>query len=242
MRRSSRHVLLTTRVRQLELEIERLIGWAATAIEKSTNQPMLPYAIIVINAVDIRTDAKCLDMVSATHELLDDLKDSIETNPAFYRWATYWRERDRPINTTKDLLLAYYTDIKIVLIPDKGHPKLVWTQYRSLYKEIQAEVMMSKKRRHNARLLLSSDQFNPYLQFAFEHFSSTLDLPFDFVKASSAFNQLQPHFNPILCLLKDYRATWPSVDIKDLFETVSPLVASSIMLDAVRRELRGTLF
>src|SRR5579859_5052916 len=61
MRRSSRRVLLTTRVRQLELEIERLIGWAATAIEKSTNQPMLPYAIIVINAVDIRTDAKWLD-------------------------------------------------------------------------------------------------------------------------------------------------------------------------------------
>jgi hypothetical protein len=225
--------------RQLELELERLIRWAAAALEKSSNQPMLPYAIIVINAVDNRTDEKWLDVVTATHNLLDDLKDSVESNPAFFKWASYWRENNRQIDTTKDLLLAYYTSIKIIFVPDKGHPKIVWRQYLKLYNEIQDAVMRSQRRRRDARLLLSSDQLNPYLQFAFEHFSTNLDMPFDFIRASSAFNQMQSHFNPILCLIKDYRANSPHLDVMDLFINVAPLVASAILLDIVRRELRG---
>jgi hypothetical protein len=132
-----------------------------------------------------------------------------------------------------------YTDVKIVFVPDKGHPKLVWKQYQRLYDEIRTAVLRSEKRRRNARLLLSSDQFNPYLQFAFEHFSRTLDAPFDFVRVSSALNQIQPQVNPVLCLIKDYRATWPKCDILDLFIQVAPLVASAIMLDVVRRQLKG---
>jgi hypothetical protein len=200
---------------------------------------MLPFAIIVINAVDNRSDEKWLDVVTATHNLLDDLKDSVESNPAFYKWASYWRENNRQIDTTKDLLLAYYTNVKIIFVPDKGHPKLVYRQYLKLYNEIQDAVMRSQRRRRDARLLLSSDQLNPYLQFAFEHFSKNLELPFDFVKASSAFNQIQSHFNPILCLIKDYRASSPHLDVMDLFINVAPLVASAILLDIVRRELRG---
>jgi len=200
---------------------------------------MLPFAMIIINAVDNRTPELWLDPVTATHRLLDDIKDAVENNPAFYRWALDWRDRNRQIDSTKDLLLAYYTDVKIVFVPDKGHPKLVYIQYHKLYQEIQDAVRRSEKRRRNSRHLLSSDQLNPYLQFAFEHFSRTLDVPFDFVRASSAFNEIQPHFNPILCLIKDYRAALPNSDVLDLFINVSPLVASSIMLDVVRRELKG---
>jgi hypothetical protein len=216
-----------------------LIHWAATALEKSSNQPMLPFAMIVINAVDNRTKGELLDVVTATHRLFDDIKDAVENNPAFYRWAMDWRDKNKQIDTTKDLLLAYYTDVKIVFVPDKGHPKLVWKQYQRLYDEIRTAVLRSEKRRRNARLLLSSDQFNPYLQFAFEHFSRTLDAPFDFVRVSSALNQIQPQVNPVLCLIKDYRATWPKCDILDLFIQVAPLVASAIMLDVVRRQLKG---
>ena len=196
--------------------------------------------MIIINAVDNGTHEQWLDPVTATHTLLDDIKDSVEKNPAFYRWTLDWRDKNRQIDSTKDLLLAYYTDIKIVFVPDKGHPKLVYKQYRKIYKEIEAAALRSAKRRRSARLLLSSDQFNPYLKFAFDHFSRTLDVPFDFVRASSAINQLQPQFNPILCLIKDYRAAWPNNDVFHLFNNVSPLVASSIMLDVARRQLKGS--
>src|SRR5262245_2934732 len=104
---------------------------------------MLPFAMIIINAVDNRTPQEWLDPVTATHRLLDDIKDSVEKNPAFYRWALDWRDRNKQIDSTKDLLLAYYTDIKIVLVPDKGHPKLVDKQYRKLYQEIQGAVRRS---------------------------------------------------------------------------------------------------
>jgi hypothetical protein len=201
---------------------------------------MLPFAMIIINAVDNRTDEQLLDPVTATHKLLDDLKDSVDKNPAFYRWALDWRDKNKQIDSTKDLLLAYYTDVKICFVPDKGHPKLVYKQYRRVSEEIQEAVRRSEKRRRNSRLLLSSDQFNPYLQFAFEHFSRTLEVPFDFVRASSAFNQNQPQFNPILCLIKDYRIVRPNSDVLDLFINVAPLLASAIMLDVMRRQLKGS--
>ena len=225
----------------MEGEIERLIQWAATAIEKSSNQPMLPFAIIVINAVDNRIPEKYLDPAYATQRIFDDLRDTIRKNPAFVQRASSWRENNRHIDTTKDLLLAYYTDVKIVLVPEKGRPALVWKQYKILYDEIQFAVQRSQSRRQSARLLLSSDQFNPYLQFAFEHFSKTLDVPFDFVRASSTFNETQTEVNHVLCLIKDYRAHFPKCESLDIFINVAPLVASSVMIDVVRSQLRGTL-
>ena len=224
----------------MEGEIERLIQWAATAIEKSSNQPMLPFAIIVINAVDNRIPEKFLDPVYATQKIFDDLRDTIRKNPAFIRRASSWRENNRHIDTTRDLLLAYYTDVKIVYVPEKSRPALVWKQYKILYDEIQSAVRRSQSRRQSARLLLSSDQFNPYLQFAFEHFSKTLDVPFDFVRASSTFNETQTEVNHVLCLIKDYRAHFPKCESLGIFIDVAPLVASSVMLDVVRKELRGT--
>lgn len=226
--------------REIENAIERLIRWAATALEKSSNQPMLPFAFIVINAVDNRTDEKWLDVATATTTVLHDIRDAVDKNPTFSRWAWDWRQKkNKRIDTTEDLLRAYYTSVQFIFIPDKDHPKLVSEQYNKLHTEIKAAVSSSAKRRHRARLLLSSDQFNPYLQFAFEHFSKTLDEPFDFVRASSAFNQLQRPFNPVLCLIKDYQNNWPDVNVSDLFADVAPLVASATMLDFVRRQLKG---
>jgi hypothetical protein len=226
-------------IRELETEIQRLIKWAAIAIEKSSNQPMLPFAIIVINAVDNRTDEGLLDVGTATQKLLDGLSQAIDRNPAFAQWASFWRENyGRDIDTTKELLLAYYTDVRIVFVPEKARPKLVEQQYRALHREIQDAVARSQARRLNARLLLSSDQFNPYLQFAFKHFSTTLDTPFDFVRAS-AVDEKQSQFNPVLSLIKAYMAVRSGSSILEMFIAISPLVASAIMLDVARKQLPG---
>lgn len=200
---------------------------------------MLPYAIVVINAAANGTDERLLDPVAATHVLLDDLKDAVNKNAVFHEWATYWREKEKPIESTKDLLLSFYTDIKIVFISDKSHPKLVWDQYQRLSAEITSAVDMSRRRRHNVRLLLNSDKFNPYLQFAFSQFSESLDAPFDFVRVSALFNQLQPQFDPVLSLIKGYRARWPESDVMEIFVQVHALVASAILLDVARKDLQG---
>src|SRR5271170_2970884 len=208
--RCSRQIYSHLQCRELEGEIQRLIGWAAAAIERSSNQPMLPFAIIIINAVDNRTDENLYDVGMATQKLLEGLKEAVYRNPAFKQWATFWRENGREIDTTRDLLLSYYTDVRIVFVPDKGRPKMVDKQYRVLHREIEDAVTRSQARRQNAHLLLSSDQFNLYLQFAFEHFSMTLNTPFDFVTASDSIHGQPSHINPILCLVKAYMIANPA--------------------------------
>lgn len=201
---------------------------------------MLPFGIIVMNAVDNRTDPALWNVNTATNFLFKSIEDAVNKNPIFERWAWDWRDKDKRISTTEDLLRIYYTSVRIVYIPHKGRPSLVWKQYRKLYEEIQAAVAGSERQRRNARLLLSSDQFYPYLQFAFDHFSKTLDDPFDFVTASSVSDLGQRNVNPIFSLIKDYRQAWPDITITTLFTNVTPLIASTIMIDVTRKRIQGT--
>jgi hypothetical protein len=46
------------RLRVIESVFEKLVDWAAAALEKSSNQPVLPHAIIVLNASDNSTNAE----------------------------------------------------------------------------------------------------------------------------------------------------------------------------------------
>ena len=232
----------TNYTRQLEMELQRLIEWAAIAIEKSSNQPMLPYAVIVINAVDNRTDERLLDVAFATTTLLDDLEEAVAKNHAFRKAAQFWADNGRYIHKTKDLLLAYYSDVRIVLVPDKGRPSLVHRQYRALRKEIETAVKWSKHRRQHAHMLFNSYQLNTYLQIAYEHFSKTLDDPFDFIKASAAFNEPRQDSNPVLHLIRACVALWPQKSCRELLSNLAPLVASSIALDVFRKGLPGTSY
>lgn len=125
-------------------------------------------------------------------------------------------------------------------IPDKGRPKLVWKQYQTLYRRIQDAVRRSKVRRQNAKLLLSAEQVDLYLQHAFSHFSKTLDHPFDFNHASSTImSGMISKNNPVLTLIKDYYSRFPQTEASNLFIAVAPLVASSMLLDIVRQGLIG---
>jgi hypothetical protein len=224
------------------MELQRLIEWASIAIEKSSNQPMLPFAVIVINAADNRTDERFLDVAFATTALLDDLEEAVHKNYVFRKAAQFWAENGRHIFKTKDLLLAYYSDVRIVLVPDKGRPSLVHRQYRALRKEIETAVKWSKHKRQHAHMLFNSHQLNTYLQMAYEHFSNTLDDPFDFIKASAAFNEPRQGNNPVVHLIKACVALWPQHSCRRLLYDLAPLVASSIALDVFRKGLPGTSY
>lgn len=50
------------RLRVIESVFEKLVDWAAAALEKSSNQPVLPHAIIVLNASDNSTNAELWDI------------------------------------------------------------------------------------------------------------------------------------------------------------------------------------
>jgi hypothetical protein len=182
-----------------------------------------------------------LDVAHATESLLADLDQTVTRNTAFIKWVQFWQERGRDIYTLKELLMAFYSDIRVVLIPEKGRPGQVHRQYRTLRDEIHRAAFRSQRCRQRANLLLNSAQFNPYLQIAYEHFSTTLDTPFDFIKASSFFYDIAQDSNPILSLIRACFALWPRDTSQQVLLPLAPLIASAMMLDVIRREIKGRL-
>ena len=94
-------------------------------------------------------------------------------------------------------------------------------------------------------MLSTTDELNKYLQAAFDHFSTHLDKPFNFVEASLRANPIPFDFGGnILTLVRAMHDFYPEKPGPWLFKSISPLVVSCIMLDRVRRKLMGqyTLF
>lgn len=91
---------------------------AAAAIETSSNQPVLPHAIIVLNASEDLIDEKLWDVVANTENILQDLANTVNRNETFKKLAQFWRERNKPIHNLTDLILCYYSSLQ-VCAPDQ---------------------------------------------------------------------------------------------------------------------------
>jgi hypothetical protein len=92
------------------------------------------------------------------------------------------------------------------------------------------------------RMLLNSDELQRYLQYAFDHFSRDLDVPFDFVQASFANSPIPSDFGGnILKLAINILDVWKDrLDGPAIFRELTYIVASCIMLDSARRRTLGT--
>ena len=95
---------------------EKLILWAAAALETSSNQPVLPHAIIVLNALPTDINPDLWNTEYSTHELLQDLARVVNANRVFIEKARFWRDKERQINSAEDLILSYYSSIKVRIL------------------------------------------------------------------------------------------------------------------------------
>lgn len=92
-------------------------------------------------------------------------------------------------------------------------------------------------------MLLDADEFQSYLGDAFDHYSKSLDVPFDFVKASFLHNPIPFNFGGnILKLAIGMKEEKPAMDALEIFTKLGNLLASCIMLDAVRHNVPGLLY
>lgn len=227
--------------RVIEAVIEKLIDWADAALEMSSNQPVLPHAILVLNASELSIDAEQWNPVNATEWLMNAVKDSIHQNVKCKKHAQTWRSRGKRIETVEDLLLSYYASVRVVRIPGIGRPNLMQTQLEQLYQEIAAASEHSKMRKRELRMLLDAKELQPYLQFAFDHFSKNLDRAFDFVQASFVYNPIPSDFagNMLKLAVNIMEACGNKLDGEGIFYELSFMVASCIMLDSTRSKTRG---
>lgn len=221
--------------------MEQLIVWASAALEKSTNQPVLPHVIIVLNATENAIDPEQWDINFATDALMRTVTEAISTNPSFKKYIHFWKDRRKDIRNAHDLLCSYYSSVRVVRIPTKGRPQLINNQLHKLYSQIQDDCLKSREGRSRMRMLLEADELQSYLQYAFDHFSSDLDMPFDFVKASILNNPIPRDFGGnILKLAINILDVWHTqLDGVGIFEELSLMVASCIMLDAARHKTKG---
>ncbi len=227
--------------RVIEVVIEQLIQWAAAALETSSNQPVLPHAIIVLNASENATDPELWDVDKSTAALMKSVQRAVHQNHTLKKFAKFWRERERSIDSIESLMLSYYSNVRVVRVPEKGRPKLISDQLQRLYKEIISACEQSRESKHKVRMLLNSDDLQPYLQYAFDHFCRDLDFPFDFVQASFTHNPIPSDFGGnILKLAINIMEVWKDkLDGPRIFKELSYIVASCIMLDSARHRTLG---
>lgn len=227
--------------RVVESVLERLIDWAAAALEKSSNQPVLPHAIIAFNASENDIPKELWDVEHATTALMESLSRTVYQNATFKKYAQFWRERDRQIESVEELVLSYYSSLRVVRIPTTGRPMLIRTQVMELSNSIRWASREARKLKLESRMLLDADELQPYLQNAFDHFADKLDTPFDFVQASFTNSPIPHDFGGnILKLALQVMERWEDVaKASTIFEELSYLIASSILLDATKQRILG---
>lgn len=224
--------MLTCFCRVVEGVIERLLDWAHKALEKSSNQPVLPHAVIALNAASYDGGEERWSVEDATRTLLEDFKGTLPSNKTFQQLATFWKKHRR-VNTVEELIHCYYSSIHVVRIPTHGRPNKIKDQVEKLSKVIRESSKEARDRKKNIRMLLDAGEFQSYLQRAFDHFTYSLQTPFDFVQASFAHDPIPPDFGgnmmKVALLLKKFIGNGQTI-----FKELSYLVASCIMLDAAR--------
>ncbi|KAI1103045.1 FabD/lysophospholipase-like protein [Jackrogersella minutella] len=218
--------------------LDKLIRWGAASIDKSLNQPVLPHMVIVFNATDINVDEKEWDITKATQMLMTDINDAVLREPSL-------QEHGKIIKNTKELLECYYASISVVRIPYKGSYMLMNEQVGKLSYLLKELCKASYLRKRQVRMLANTEKLQFYLQAAYDHFTKDLNTPFDFVKETLRHSPPSRNFegnilNLALAIKDKSCDPFLSGDAEQIFRAMGPMIASCVMLDAVRQNLPGS--
>ncbi|KAH7392786.1 acyl transferase/acyl hydrolase/lysophospholipase [Pyrenochaeta sp. MPI-SDFR-AT-0127] len=217
-----------------------LLEWGEASLETSVNQPTLPHAIIALNSTDLDGPINEWSSETATQNLLDANQGCLHPvngHPFFLRLAKQWRARNRrkPIKRIIDLIHCYYSTFKVIRIPYKGRYQLLNNQIQGLHKMITESCDTSFAAKREVNMLSNSAELNVYFQSAFEHFTKTLDTPFNFREVSLLNNPIADDFGGhILQLALAIQSHGRRTDCEMIFDNLRYPVASSVMLDCIR--------
>lgn len=186
---------------------------------------------------------------NSTDWLFQGMDRDINNNALFTEYVHKCRARTNGAPTTQQVLQCYYSTVRVVRIPELAdgarRPNLINHQVTKLYKQITINSEAVRKAKASRRMLLNADQFNPYLQLAFDHFSSKrgLETPFDFAEASFRFAPVTTDFASNIATVGRYllkRNGAPDFKLSRVLPELGQLVASCIMFDTARKRRPGT--
>jgi len=213
------------------------------SIDKSLNQPTLPHVVIVANYTDTSIDDQQWNPNVATKGLLDDYQDSVYQVPALREKLERLANLGKGIKTTKGLLEYYYSSVTVVRVPAKGRYMRMDEQIGQLYDTILGKCSQSHARKKKVRMLLNAEVLPQYVNAAYDHFSVSLDEPFDFIEEARRHTPLPRtlggHILNLIVTMYNH-AGRRRTRVKDLFTSLSLPLASCIMLAATREKIQGT--
>lgn len=225
--------------------LDKLLHWGAASIDKSLNQPVLPHAVIVLNATDASVDEREWEIAAATQMLMSDIQGAIHREPALQEHVRTWRRRGKEIRTTRELIECYYGSIHVVRVPYKGSYMLMNEQAGKLAALIQDRCAKSHLRKKKVRMLANTERLQFYLQAACDHFTKHLDTPFDFIKETLRHSPVSRNFEGnilnLALLIRDWSKNAALKNRAEaIFRAMAPMIASCVMFDTVRQNLLGT--
>lgn len=203
-------------------------------LEKSCNQSTLPHAIIAVNRMS-RNDSGIWDITATTRQMMEDLKEAPLSQ--FGKHLEFWRERNKEIMSVECLLKSYYRDIAVVYIPGEDRPNQLLKQIKALHKKITDTCTSSQQEKDTQGTKRNASDLSLLLGKAFDHFTTNIDKPFNFVHAWLEINPVPEDFvlkQGILELVIAVQKACPERDCLEIWDKVVDLVASSILLAAVR--------
>ncbi|GAB1316405.1 hypothetical protein MFIFM68171_06615 [Madurella fahalii] len=244
------YVLGASNHRKIGDALHHLISWVHVAIRTSSNQPVLPSAIVVLNSSDHAISSDLWDVSANTEKVFQDLGSIKYDDPTdrFINSAKSWPasgDKTR-IKTVKELALHYYSSVQVIRLPAKEQSVRMSMQAIRLRSCISDASARAHDTRMQSRILLDVEQLQAYFQDALSHYATTLDEPFDFVQASFRHSPISADFGEnvlrlALNVIDPTRGTHQRLSrkLERGFYEVRYVMASSILLNSTRRKNMG---
>lgn len=224
--------------------VKQLADWAFDVIQSSTNQSVLPHAILVLNESKIPVSSECWEIDAATDQLLTNIKKGFFEQDDLKKHVDLWRERYQKTldeyPSAKDLLESYYASVRVVHLPEwRYRMNLLEKQMTKLYGELSQAREESYTRRKHLHMKLNAENFMRFMKKAFDHFTNDFRVPFNFARAWFEIHQ-DYTVSDLQKGISDLALAVQKVSGREglgLWQHISSMVASCILLDAKRHEM-----
>ncbi|KAG5823327.1 hypothetical protein H9Q74_006581 [Fusarium xylarioides] len=226
---------VTTNGRTSDSFLGQLIDWAQHSHDRILNQRTKPALIVILNIV--------VDMdEGSSSDATEDLLRSFQRTERFRTLQALWEEREHPIRNTADLLLCYYSDFKVVLIPaisSKSSPAdatAVGKSIRQLYETIRGSVSKVSSAKADSGtesdLATLNTHMNRSLSVLGQDLRAALDLHDIVMNDSSIPTRLSDHMASTLrqmCILREIDRTDAIGGEERVVEEFAPYVGACIV-------------
>ena len=181
-------VFVTKEDQHFQEDMQNLLEWAASAVEKSINH-LAQKTLIIVRNMATRHAADFYDGQFLKKSIFDNLKPVWEGSPKLAEFRKAYNDKhrllQRGIRSNDDFFAVFFHKTDVCYIPDKAKAPVdqIFQQYQKLREEIVEASDKGQEVRFKSWTQYNIPTLSHLLNRAFEHFR-TSEKTFDFYKAA----------------------------------------------------------